>query len=280
MTQPLVTAVMITGKSPTRRPWCRMSLKAFLAQSWRRKELLIINDGEQSWADLWRDQPGNTICEILVPHDQPRTLGALRNLALEQAQGDWIIQWDDDDWSAPWRMALQMEHRQPDRPVTLRRQIRYSTTRDTAFVFAETGRYGIAGTILHPRTALRYPSRSIGEDAAFIKSWPQPPVVLEQAPPQTYVRIFHGGNTWHERHIMKHWAGQSDRWELEEPIRLDLERILKYLPQSALRARRQRFSGPGSPSASGPASPCAPDNSASATTAPSTAQAASRPVEV
>jgi hypothetical protein len=36
-------------------------------------------------------------------------LGAKRNLACEQARGDVIVHWDDDDWSASWRLRYQVE---------------------------------------------------------------------------------------------------------------------------------------------------------------------------
>ena len=42
-----------------------------------------------------------------VPASERLTLGALRNLSLSNARGKYVAQWDDDDWSAPTRLAEQ-----------------------------------------------------------------------------------------------------------------------------------------------------------------------------
>jgi glycosyltransferase involved in cell wall biosynthesis len=35
---------------------------------------------------------------FVVKREPGRTLGSLRNLDIEMAQGEYVCQWDDDDW--------------------------------------------------------------------------------------------------------------------------------------------------------------------------------------
>ncbi|MCC8197454.1 MAG: glycosyltransferase family 2 protein [Tannerellaceae bacterium] len=38
------------------------------------------------------------------------TLGELRNLCVQNADGKYICQWDDDDWYSEDRLQIQMEY--------------------------------------------------------------------------------------------------------------------------------------------------------------------------
>ena len=88
-----------------RRCFVPQAIRYFLAQDYPKKELLIVDDGPKPVADL-------------VPHDLriryfyeelPKPVGQKRNFACEQATGEIIVHWDDDDWSAPWRLTYQVE---------------------------------------------------------------------------------------------------------------------------------------------------------------------------
>jgi glycosyltransferase involved in cell wall biosynthesis len=67
-----------------------------------RKDFVVVTD-EESFKTL--RIPGNRTRVLAVPSDM--NLGARRNLALRFAQGDIVATWDDDDWSAPNRLATQ-----------------------------------------------------------------------------------------------------------------------------------------------------------------------------
>jgi glycosyltransferase involved in cell wall biosynthesis len=97
-------------------------------QTYRPRELLIINDGEER-VGLEADN----IREIRIEKVTERTLGDLRNLALELAYGEWVIQWDDDDWYAPDRIERQMRAMRPGVAVFLGDIIHYSISRNSAF---------------------------------------------------------------------------------------------------------------------------------------------------
>ena len=44
----------------------------------------------------------------LIEDDQPGTIGEKRNRCCARAQGEFIVHWDDDDWSAPRRISEQL----------------------------------------------------------------------------------------------------------------------------------------------------------------------------
>jgi glycosyltransferase involved in cell wall biosynthesis len=124
----------------------------------------------------------------------------LRNQALEEAQGEWVIQWDDDDWHHPLRIEHQMQRAERSSACLLARQIRINAENRTGFVFYAPN--GIHGTILHyRRVGWRYPAQGKAEDSEFLRHFPQRAVLDNAA--SLYVRFYHGFNTWDEDHIMR-----------------------------------------------------------------------------
>lgn len=100
--EPLVSCLMPTCD---RRRFMGRAIRYFLEQDYGNRELLVVDDGADCVADLMPADP--RIRYVRLP--ERRTIGAKRNLACEQAAGDLIVHWDDDDWSAPWRLRYQVE---------------------------------------------------------------------------------------------------------------------------------------------------------------------------
>ncbi len=98
----LVSCIMPTAD---RRRFVPLSIRNFLAQDYPNKELLILDDGKDSVADL---MPRDSRIRYLRMN-QKQTLGAKRNECIKASQGDLIMHWDDDDWSAPHRIRCQVE---------------------------------------------------------------------------------------------------------------------------------------------------------------------------
>lgn len=195
-----IYAVMVTGKSRARAALADASVVSFLLQEYGNRALVVVNDGDDE-VDL-SDVPGNRVT-CLRP-DGRRTLGELRNLALDAVpEGAIWTYWDDDDWHHPRLMAAQRAvlSRLNVRACFLRNQVKYSFPTDAAFVDRHPG--GFAGTLLavkHPN--LRFPSLPAGEDSVYtaaLKSrerwfpWDNPPHYL--------LRFFHGANTWSADHF-------------------------------------------------------------------------------
>ncbi len=133
--------MMLTGHQASRWPLAEASLRSFLGQTYRPRELIIVN---QSLGTAFQrrlipqdlDESGCRIREILIK--RPATLGEARNVALEMAEGQWLLSWDDDDWSHPTRIAWQMAHRRPNRAVAFTSRIHYSFVNRRAFVWHDS----------------------------------------------------------------------------------------------------------------------------------------------
>ncbi|MFL5238330.1 MAG: glycosyltransferase [Rhizomicrobium sp.] len=98
---PLVSCIMPTYN---RRSLVAQSIRYFLRQDYESRELLIIDDGPDAIGDLVPADP--RIRYFRLP--SKLSIGAKRNLACEEARGDLILHWDDDDWHAPHRISYQV----------------------------------------------------------------------------------------------------------------------------------------------------------------------------
>lgn len=96
MNTPLVSCIMPTRN---RRRFVSGSIRCFLEQDYEPRELLILEDGDDTVRDCvpadariryWRQ-------------DRPLSVGAKRNALCREARGEIIVHWDDDDWYPPWR---------------------------------------------------------------------------------------------------------------------------------------------------------------------------------
>lgn len=227
----LVSAVMVTGKSPERRKLAAAAIRSVERQTWPTKQLVLVTDDEAT-AELYAAQPfliPTKVCYIAGP----RSLGELRNEGLVQADGEYIVQTDDDDWYHPQRITYQMQFAEPGTAVVLKHQIRYSFTNQAAFVYTQPRPgQGIHGTVLHhKRPDLVYEKIGKHEDSHFLDTHfgaGKLVVVDNWQRPELYVRTYSGLNTWDERHIMGSHRSFSSRghWSLPPEAALTLRQAL------------------------------------------------------
>src|SRR5260370_29785399 len=88
-----------------RRFFIPHAIHCFLRQDLVERELIVVDDGTGSVADLIPDDP--RIRYIRLP--ERHTIGQKRNIGCAQAWGEIIVHWDDDDWMANWRLSYQVE---------------------------------------------------------------------------------------------------------------------------------------------------------------------------
>lgn len=95
--------VSILTPTANRRPFISQLLRNFRRQDYpaSRMELLVLDDGEDSVADLLLGQPGVRY----IRHDVRMPLGHKRNLLAQEARGDILVHMDDDDYYPPRRVS-------------------------------------------------------------------------------------------------------------------------------------------------------------------------------
>lgn len=86
--------------------WLRDSVESALSQSWRRKELIIVDDGSSDGTtELARSMQSSSVLVAVQPN---RGAAAARNHALSLSQGDYLQWLDCDDVLFPDKIEQQM----------------------------------------------------------------------------------------------------------------------------------------------------------------------------
>jgi glycosyltransferase involved in cell wall biosynthesis len=201
LARPLVSALMLTGKCAEREAMARIAVRCFLNQTWPNKQLVIINHGKYTLAN---GDP--RVKEVKLDRPEDMTLGDLRNRSIDESEGDWLIQWDDDDWHHPGRIEAQMEFARHDALVTFLWQIRLNLLNETAFYDRmDDGQH--MSILFSRKLSYRYMPLDIREDTEFKRNFKSVhaidnSVLNPRHDPLMYVRTFHGNNIWDVSHVM------------------------------------------------------------------------------
>lgn len=207
-----ITGVLVTGKSESRFVLARRAIFAWQQQLFNScHELLVIND--HPTVRMFPDGNPTGIREIIVP--DRKTLGELRNIGIDNATSDYLVQWDDDDYSHPSRLLWQVEHTAKGRASIFRYEVHCDLT-NTYPAFVNNGTTsrcsGFAGTMLWPRKCgYRFPSIGKHEDTEFVLGLKtRCGLDVLNNDPLLYCRFYHGANTWGSTHIMKPKPGSRE----------------------------------------------------------------------
>ncbi len=201
---PLVSCIMPTYQ---RRPFLPLALRWFLDQDYPNKELIIVDDGEDRVGDLAANLPG--VRYFSLP--SRASIGTKRNLACEQARGEIIAHWDDDDWYAPDRLRYQVM------PI-LKGEAEITGLENTFVMELPGGEFWTirpelhrqmfvgdvhGGTLVYYKGLLaqgvRYPELNLAEDAWLLHlAVGRGKRLLRLGNPGVFVYVRHGLNAWHE----------------------------------------------------------------------------------
>jgi hypothetical protein len=143
---PLVTGIIVVGEDE-RINLARSAVTSFLRQTYPNFEVVIVCAAPTKTV---LDNAWDTLREFHVDPVQYPTIGALRNKAIEEARGEWILPFDDDDHNHLHRIFIQMATRRPDCCVALTEQVRVDIDRNMLCVYADPK--GLPATVLFPRT--------------------------------------------------------------------------------------------------------------------------------
>lgn len=200
----------------------KRALRSFAVQTWPERELVVVTDGTPRFvAAIERHVAGAGIANVrvVVPEGEDLPLGALRNRSLAEARGDYVCQWDDDDYSHPERIERQLAALRGQRAVAcLLSDHLHLHEREHAIFWVDWtagGRPGgidqlAPGTLLMERgVAARYPESGPharrGEDSVLLAALAQEGTVARLGGAgHLWLYTYHGRNTFpmeHHRHI-------------------------------------------------------------------------------
>jgi hypothetical protein len=193
--EPLVSCIMPTCD---RRLFVARAIRYFLEQDYPNRELVVVDDGADCVADLIPTDPW--IRYVRLP--SRRTIGVKRNLGCEQARGELVVHWDDDDWSAPRRLSYQVEMFQSqDVDVSGLRAVFFcdpSSGRAWRYEYPEGRRPWVHDASFCYRRSFweraPFPDTSFGIDTTYL--WQGAPKNVGALPDSSfYVGLVHPGNT-------------------------------------------------------------------------------------
>lgn len=202
--QPKVSCLMVTAN---RKSLMQRSIRCYNDQTYPNKEMVIVDDGEQDLSEVLTTVPEDELVYVKLEPSEDNTLGKLRNVSLDRANGDYLVQWDDDDWYHPERIAIQAEKLNEgyDACCLTAALMHLDTPRFVEHPYVGTLPEGVPGSIMHRNSGdIRYPHTRRAEDTVYLKEWMEKRYTqLPESYAYLFIRCFHGSNTWEKEHFLR-----------------------------------------------------------------------------
>lgn len=203
---PVISCVCVTRNKPQ---MLKKVIACFTAQSYPEKELVIVYEDDDVATDELVNEAAiisrDDIQLVRIKSFPKTTLGELRNIGIQTAKGEFICQWDDDDWYHKDRLAEQynaaVNHDREGAVMT--RWLVFDAIDKQAYI---SNKRMWEGSVLCRKSVLQlmpYEDKTIGEDSATIDYLvSQKCLHPMNGVPGLYIYIYHGGNTWN----FDHWS--------------------------------------------------------------------------
>jgi len=201
---PRISCLMVTANRPQ---FCRRAVLCYNHQTYTNKELVVLDDGAVDLENVLADVPSRELTYVRLKADPRNVLGRLRNLALEQAEGTYAAQWDDDDWYHPSRLERQVAALEDgyDACTLAATLMHINTPQYFDHPYAGFLSEGVPGTIMHVNDgSVMYPEVVKGEDTTYLDAWRKRRYIeLPASAMHLFIRCYHGANTWNADHFLR-----------------------------------------------------------------------------
>jgi glycosyltransferase involved in cell wall biosynthesis len=199
----LVSCLCVTHKKPR---LLTRAIACFLSQSYPFKQLVIVYENTDLETELYVKELYLTDNIKLVKADSAsvkKTLGELRNMAVREADGEYVCQWDDDDWYHSDRIFYQLQALQKSgKPASiLNRWLIFNEVENKVY-YSHQRLW--EGSIMCRKDIFKlrsYLAVSKGEDTAIIDFLNDNDYLEPLDAPYLYVYIYHSRNTWTIEHF-------------------------------------------------------------------------------
>ena len=207
---PLISCFCVTRNKPE---LLTRAIRCFEAQKYPNKELVVVYESDDPGTrQVLQGARNVNVRQVEIAATPKLTLGELRNIAVKNASGEYVCQWDDDDWYHERRLEVQMKCIQEScKPATvLLNWIVFNTITNQAYI-SPTRIW--EGSILFKKNIIsdqiRYENISKGEDSVLIQKLLAKNYVYPLWMPSLYIYVFHGKNTFGEDHFKKIFANSQ-----------------------------------------------------------------------
>ena len=196
--QDLVSALMVTRGDIE---LIKKSLRIFISQTWRNKELCVVTANHQNEKRIKTLLESAEISYQFKIASNDLSLGNLRNISMSIASGTYVCTWDDDDLYASSRISIMMEAIRQSNTVA-------SFLKQVLLYYPDKNKLAISHSMIWENSMLVrrscspvYQDITGGEDSKFVRNLMQHhEIALVNAPGQyAYVRT--GTNTVGENHF-------------------------------------------------------------------------------
>jgi glycosyltransferase involved in cell wall biosynthesis len=200
--RPLISCLCLTRYKPD---LLKRAVSCFEAQAYPNKELIILYEDDDSLTDEYVSKTTfqHSVKTVKVRASRLNKLGELRNLAIDNASGAFICQWDDDDWYHSDRLSYQYDIivNSGYSASIMTQWLIYNAIDETAYV--SNSRLW-EGSILCNKELIKqkkYDNLEAGEDTPVIDYLRMNDHICE-IPDRVglYIYMYHGKNTWHYEH--------------------------------------------------------------------------------
>lgn len=176
-----------------RRKWIPQAIRLFRAQTYPSKELLIVADGE-GIRDLVPPDSRIRLLEI----EEGYVIGQKRNFGVAHAAGEIIAHWDDDDYSAPERLAQQIAMLLESGKSVAGYSSMYFTDGREWWQFKREPLFAIGSSLCYRKDWWRdhpFTARQVGEDGDFARDAAHHKQIVACEAGNLMVASIHPGNT-------------------------------------------------------------------------------------
>jgi glycosyltransferase involved in cell wall biosynthesis len=179
----------------------RRAVACFLRQTYAPRELVIVHRSDDTATRDYLRALGEPSIRVVEIEPSPELgPGALRNICVEAARGEYVAVWDDDDWYAPTRIAEQVAAFKGAGKAgcCLYRIVLYDGVTDTAYL--SMSRLWEGSLIVERAAMPAYSGERRGSDAPIVRQLLREDKLVALDRPQLYVYVYHGRNVWDREH--------------------------------------------------------------------------------
>ena len=202
---PVISCICVTRGQPE---MLKRAIRCFAGQSYPHKELVVVYEDDDAATDSFLKTGGLSTARdirlIRAPAVPKVSLGQLRNVGIAAASGEYVCQWDADDWYHMDRLNIQYERLREDGRdgIAMTQWIVFNAIDKKAYI--SNRREVWEGSILCRKSVLQqkpYEDKHLGEDTATMDYLiSRDSIYFLEDVPGIYVYIYHGSNTWNFDH--------------------------------------------------------------------------------